>query len=159
MNHREKTPKARCKVPQADYKTDLMFHVLFLFVVALGKLLQTASDKNTNVVEAVHTSLLKIAERNTNEVLLACCSAVENPTDKNQENLLTILCIMERICQDHIQKVDGTSIAAIIQLSIQIMKQINEQDKLQQPASDIMVALGREHCALVSCFRKTCLLR
>lgn len=113
-------------------------------------LLQTACDKNTSVVEAVHTSLLKIADNNTNEVLLACCSAIDNVVEKNYDHLTIILSIMERICEDHIQKIDGTSILTIIQLTIRIMKQNNELDKIQLPTSDILVALGREHCVLVS---------
>lgn len=113
-------------------------------------LLLTASDKSPNVVEAIHTSLLKIADNNTNEVLLACCSAVEHATDKNHDNFKTVFTIMERICKDHIQKIDGPSIAAIIQLNVRIMKQDNEHEQVQQTASNVLVALGREHCALVS---------
>lgn len=112
-------------------------------------LLQVTSDKDTNVIEAIHTALLKVADNNTNEVLLACCFALENFTEKNHDQLMTVLRIMEKICENHIEKIDGTSIVVIIQLSIRIMKQYNELDKIQQPASDILVALGRGHCVLV----------
>lgn len=113
-------------------------------------LLQAASDKNTNVVEAIHTALLKIADHNTNEALLACCTAADSVAEKNHDHLETVLAVMAKICEDHIRKIDGTSIVAIIQLTIRVMKQYNELDKIQLPTSNILVALGREHCVLVS---------
>lgn len=149
MSRKGKMRKARCKVLLL-YSEKNHVNAYFMFLVALGMLLQTASDKNTNVVDAIHTSLLKIADNNTNEVLLACCSSVEHATDKNHDNTKTVLTIMERICEDHIQKIDGASIVAIIQLTVRIMKENNEYEQVQQPASDVLVALGREHCVLVS---------
>lgn len=118
-------------------------------------LLQTASDKSPNVVEAVNTSLRKIADNNTNEVLLACCSAVENTAQTNTDHVRVILSIMKKICEDHIQKIDDVSIVTIIQLCVRIVKQSNGYDPTQQLTCDILVALGREYHVLVSisCFR------
>lgn len=143
--------KVKCKVLLYILKFFSFIYALFFYcLVALGTLLQTASDKNTYVIEAIHTSLLKIADNNTNEVLLACCAAADTVGEKNHDHLATILSAMERICEDHIEKIDGTSIGAIIQLTVRIMKQNNELDKIQLRTSNILVALGRKHCVLVS---------
>lgn len=150
MIRREKMQKARCKVLFYIYNRIFILTILYIFLVALGVLLQTASDKNANVVDAIYTSLLKIADKNTNEVLLACCTAADNVGEKSNDHLVTILNAMAKICEDHLQKLDGTSIAAIIQLAVRIMKQHNELDKIQLSTSNILVALGREHCVLVS---------
>lgn len=113
-------------------------------------LLRTASDKHPVVVEAVHTSLRKIADNNTNDVLLACCTFEENISQANPSHLAIVLSIMEKICQDHAEKVDGDTIITVINLGVQVMCQNNGCEQLQQPASGVLVAIGRLHYVLVS---------
>lgn len=122
------------------------------FLVALGILLQAASDKNTNVVETIHTALLKIADHNTNEVVLACCTAADSvrEKEKNHDHLVTILAVIAKICEDHIESFEATSIMAVRQLTILVMKQHNEFDEIQIHTSNILVALGRRFSSLVS---------
>lgn len=115
-------------------------------------LLQAASDKNTNVVETIRTALLKIADHNKNEVLLACCTAADSvrEKEKNHDHLVTVLAVIAKICEDHIESLEATSIMAVRQLTILVMKQYNELDEIQIHTSNILVALGRRFSSLVS---------
>lgn len=109
-------------------------------------LLETAADKEVSVAEIVNTSLRKIADKHTNQVLISCCDFGKTVSKTNSNHLVAILVIMERICQDNILKIDGETILIVVEFSLELMTQNHNYEPLvQMPSSGILVALGRKH--------------
>lgn len=114
--------------------------------MALGTLLEAATDKNPVVAEKVNTSLRKIAEKHPNQVLLSCCRFGQHIQKTDSAHLVAVLVIMERICQDRISSIDSDTIVLVIDFSIEVMTQnLSYEPQVQMPASEILVALGHKH--------------
>lgn len=114
--------------------------------VVLGMLLETAADKDVSVAEIVNTSVRKIADKHTNQVLISCCDFGTTISKTNSNHLVAVLVIMERVCQDHIMKINGETILTVVEFSLSFMTQNSSYEPLvQTPCSGILVALGRKH--------------
>lgn len=109
-------------------------------------LLETAGDKDPSVKEIVNTSLRKIARKHANQVLLSCCTVGKKLQKTNTNHLVSILAIMETVCQDCILDIDGNTIMTVIEFSLDVMTQnVGYEPEVQLPASGILVALGNKH--------------
>lgn len=116
----------------------------------MGALLEAAGDKTLLVVEAVNTSLRKIALKYPNEVLLSCCQYYENNQKLSNENLAIILTPMEDICHDQIILIDGDTLIKLISFCLDVMtRHTIYEPNVQLSASAILVALGTKHCVQV----------
>lgn len=118
--------------------------------VALGAMLEAAGDRTLLVLEAVNTSLRKIALRHPNEVLLSCCHYYEKNQKLSNENLAIILTPMEDICHDQIVLIDGDTLIVLIDFCLNVMtRHAVYEPNVQLSASAILVALGTKHCVQV----------
>lgn len=53
---------------------------------------------------------------------------------------------MESVCLEHITLLDGDTVISAVETSLKIMtKNVYVEQVVQMPASDVLVALGREH--------------
>ncbi|CAH0557118.1 unnamed protein product [Brassicogethes aeneus] len=114
--------------------------------VAIGILLCSVADKSPLVVDTVNSSLKKLADKHPNQVLNCCITFCTKAKKPSNEHIAAILEIMETVCTDNIATIDGDSILAIIEFSLNVMVETSGLEPLvQKPASGILVALGREH--------------
>ncbi|XP_066159161.1 maestro heat-like repeat-containing protein family member 1 isoform X1 [Euwallacea fornicatus] len=114
--------------------------------VAIGVLVDSLADKSHLVFEAASSSLLKLAEKHPNQVLISCsdfCAKTPKPTN---EHLGHILGLMSKVCKEHIVNIDGDTIINTIEFSLKIMTEYSSYEPgVQMPASNVLVALGRLH--------------
>ncbi|KAF5275577.1 hypothetical protein FQA39_LY06689 [Lamprigera yunnana] len=112
-------------------------------------LLESAGDRDEAVSESVSTAMRKMAKAYTNDVLNVCCEYCQR--DKlNKEHVSEILQTMEYICREHILEIDGDTIIALIDFSVDCMMQSNSYEPMVQlSASGVLVALGTKHCIQV----------
>ncbi|GJQ85615.1 hypothetical protein Trydic_g20165 [Trypoxylus dichotomus] len=114
---------------------------------AIGLLLDTIGDKSSIVTESVDSALRKIAKCHPNEILKACCHYCERNSKNNIEHILTVMNIMNNVCQEYIVQVDGDTILVLIDLCMHLMVQnhYNELHQVEFAASNILVSLGKKH--------------
>lgn len=118
----------------------------FDFLAAIASLLEAAADSNISVVEIVNTSLHKIADKHTNEVLNTCCQFGQNISKTNRDHLASVLNIIQRICEDFIQNLQPETVSLLTTFALDIMTQnAVYEPNVQTPASETLVALGRQH--------------
>ncbi|CAH1975455.1 unnamed protein product [Acanthoscelides obtectus] len=118
--------------------------------IAIGMLLQSVRDKSPVVLETLMNSIRKLAEKHPNQVLLSCCQFYSKTPKPPPEHLASILKIMERVCSDHIMKIDGDTIISTIEISMNLMTEnVYSEPLIQIPASEVLVALGRQHSVQV----------
>ncbi|CAG9823673.1 unnamed protein product [Phaedon cochleariae] len=114
--------------------------------VAIGTLLISVTDKSSVVVETVKNSLKKLSEKHPNQVLGSCCKFNARIPKPPPEHVASILNIMEAVCSDYIVDIDGDTIIEVINVCLCIMTEnVNPQPLVEMPASEVLVALGREH--------------
>ncbi|XP_076271212.1 maestro heat like repeat family protein c11.1 isoform X2 [Rhynchophorus ferrugineus] len=114
--------------------------------IATGVLLETLYDKNVTVSESATSSILKLAEKHPNTILLSCSKFyMDNPKLSN-EQITSILNIMSKICTEYILSIDGDTVMKTIDFSLSVMtKNGNYEPLVQLAASNILVSLGRAH--------------
>ncbi|XP_050312813.1 maestro heat-like repeat-containing protein family member 1 isoform X2 [Anthonomus grandis grandis] len=92
------------------------------------------------------TSLLKLAEKYPNQLLVSCsisCWKVPNPAVEHNRK---ILILMSKICLEHIANIDGDTVLKLIEFCLKTMtEKAGYEPVLQLPAADVLVALGRLH--------------
>lgn len=114
--------------------------------MAIGALLGNLSDKTPAVFEAVTTSLLKLADKQPNQVLLSCCMFCSETAKLPNDHVGHILNLMSKVCSEHIENIDGDTVIRTVEFSLRMMTESNLYEPVvQAPASDILVALGRLH--------------
>lgn len=98
------------------------------------------------MLETVKKSIRKLAEKHPNQVLLSCCKFCSKDPKPTPEHLGAVLKIMESVCLEHILLLDGDTVINTVDTSLKIMtKNVYVEQVIQIPASDVLVALGREH--------------
>lgn len=103
------------------------------------------------MLETVRKSIRKLAEKHPNQVLQSCCKFCSKNPKPPSEHLGSILKVMESVCLEHITLLDGDTVISTIETSLTIMtKNVYVEQVVQMPASDVLVALGREHYVQVS---------
>lgn len=122
-----------------------LYNIVFV-LVATGVLLETLYDKNVTVSESATSSILKLAEKHPNTVLLSCSKFYMDNTKLSNEQISSILNIMSKICTEHILSIDGDTVMKTIDFSLSVMtKNSNYEPLVQLAASNILVSLGRAH--------------
>nr|CAI5839463.1 unnamed protein product [Callosobruchus analis] len=108
--------------------------------MAIGMLLQSVGDKSSVVLETLMNSIRKLAEKHPNQVLQSCCQFYSKSPKPPPEHLASILKIMERVCSDHILRIDGDTILSTIEISMNLMTEnVYSEPVIQMPASDVLV--------------------
>ncbi|XP_050312814.1 maestro heat-like repeat-containing protein family member 1 isoform X3 [Anthonomus grandis grandis] len=114
--------------------------------VSISVLLDSVGDPNEAVSRATMTSLLKLAEKYPNQLLVSCsisCWKVPNPAVEHNRK---ILILMSKICLEHIANIDGDTVLKLIEFCLKTMtEKAGYEPVLQLPAADVLVALGRLH--------------
>lgn len=134
---------------------DVKFTVnTYLILVTIGVLLQSVSDKSPLVLETVRKSIRKLAEKHPNHVLHSCCKFCSKNSKPSLEHISSVLKIMESVCLEHILLLDGDTVIATIDTCLKIMTEnVYVEPVVQIPASNVLVALGREHYVqVIICF-------
>lgn len=108
--------------------------------------MQSLSDKSPLVLETVRKSIRKLAEKHPNQVLQSSCKFfLKNPKPAS-EHIGSVLRIMESVCLEHITDLDGDTVISTIDTCLKLMTEnFYPEPVVQIPASDVLVALGREH--------------
>lgn len=102
-------------------------------------------------METVKKSIRKLAEKHPNQVLQSCCKFCSKSPKPPSEHLGSIFKVMESVCLEHITLLDGDTVINTIETTLTIMtKNVYVEQVVQMPASDVLVALGREHYVQVS---------
>lgn len=109
-------------------------------------MLQSVSDKSPLVLETVKKSIRKLADRHPNQVLHSCCKFCSKTAKPAPDHIGSVLKIMESICLEHIIEIDGDTVISSVEMCLKIMTDnVYPEPVIQIPASDVLVALSREH--------------
>lgn len=107
-------------------------------------ILEVLADKNAIVSETAASSLKKLAENHPNHVLNSAknfCKRSSTTNDQVSQILNIILCI----CNDQLIAIDGDTILSITDFCLEILTRNVVADVIQDPASHVLVAIGRKH--------------
>ncbi|KAK9870559.1 hypothetical protein WA026_008120 [Henosepilachna vigintioctopunctata] len=111
--------------------------------VAIGMILEVLADKSTLVAETAASSLRKLAETHPNHVLSASKTFCKKSS--SSENIVHTLNIMETVCTEYIILIDGDTILYTTDFCLEVMTKSINTDVIQQPACNVLVAIGRKH--------------
>lgn len=112
--------------------------------VAIGMILDVLADKNSLVAETAATSLKKLAENHPNHVL-NCSKNFCKRSSTMSDQIAHVLNIMQSICTEHIIAIDGDTILSLTDFCLEVLTRNIAVDVVQDPASNVLVAIGRKH--------------
>lgn len=113
-------------------------------------LLESTSDNNEEVIQAIKSSLYKLAGKYPNEILRTICD-FHTKNKFNTRQITYILEVIAKIANDYIKMIDGDVVLNLIDLSIDEMIKSNGalHSDVEMRSSDVLVALGNQHCIQV----------
>ncbi|XP_045471667.1 maestro heat-like repeat-containing protein family member 1 [Harmonia axyridis] len=112
--------------------------------VAIGMILEVLADKNSLVAETAATSLKKLAENHPNHVL-NCSKNFCKRSSTMSDQIAHVLNIMQSICTEHIIAIDGDTILSLTDFCLEVLTRNIAVDVVQDPACNVLVAIGRKH--------------
>ncbi|XP_067937977.1 maestro heat-like repeat-containing protein family member 1 [Watersipora subatra] len=110
-------------------------------------LIESADDKNQEVLDAISNALLRLSKQHVNLVLSSCLNyIVSNLRDLTQEHRVTVLRMMERVVKEMVEEMDDGIAASLVKRAAAEM--ISSKDMMpewQTAASDLIVAAGNKY--------------
>ncbi|KAG5684005.1 hypothetical protein PVAND_013258 [Polypedilum vanderplanki] len=117
---------------------------------AVSSLLDLTNDKDDTVRATCEASLVRISNRNPNEVIDFIIAYKKKNPKQNDSTIAVVLRIIEHIITLHIRELENEVIINVVKFVISELTRYNEPTiNIHKPCKEILCGIGHEHCKLV----------
>ncbi|KAJ6639089.1 Maestro heat-like repeat-containing protein family member 1 [Pseudolycoriella hygida] len=120
------------------------------FLAAIQSLLESITDKDEFVRNAVENALVRMIEARPDQIINALCDFRNKQPKLNDQAIVIILRVFEKFTLTDLKHLSDEALMKLISFAIaEITKTMDQCVPIQKPGSEIIVALGRVHCQKV----------